>query len=350
MIKTERLSIRRVCADDWRSIQQIWADQARSAYAQYDKPCSLDDLSVSRRIARWACFANGNDHIFYAVCLEDTMIGYVSFNRRETGYEIGYCFHSDYHGKGYARESISALLDIMKEKGAHMIDAGTALNNTPSVKLLMALGFRQIGTEKVSFYKDAEGRDIVFDGGIYEKELCPVKTVCGKSYSVIRLLGHGKGGYSWLAECGGRYYVLKQIHHEPCDYYQFGNKIEAEQNDYRRLTQAGIRIPEMIAVDTENECIIKEYIDGETIFDIVRRNGSAEKYLPQVREMAEQAHRAGLNIDYFPTNFVVQNDLIWYVDYECNDYMDEWSFENWGIKYWSRTPEFEEYLKQRGGL
>jgi hypothetical protein len=25
--------------------------------------------------------------------------------------------------------------------------------------------------------------------------------------------------------------------------------------------------------------------------------------------------------------------------------MDEWSFETWGIKYWSRTPEFEEYLK-----
>ncbi len=171
MIKTERLSIRRVCADDWKSIQRIWADQARSAYAQYDKPSALDDLSVSRRIARWACFTGSSDHIFYAVCLEDTMVGYVSFNRCETGYEIGYCFHSDYHGKGYARESISALLDVMKEKGAHMIEAGTALNNTPSVKLLMALGFRQIGTEKVSFYKDAEGNDIIFDGGIYEKEL-----------------------------------------------------------------------------------------------------------------------------------------------------------------------------------
>ena len=171
MIKTKRLSIRRVCAYDWKSIQRIWADQASSAYAQYDKPSALDDLSVSRRIARWACFTGSSDHIFYAVCLEDTMVGYVSFNRCETGYEIGYCFHSDYHGKDYARESISALLDVMKEKGAHMIEAGTALNNTPSVKLLMALGFRQIGTEKVSFYKDAEDNDIIFDGGIYEKEL-----------------------------------------------------------------------------------------------------------------------------------------------------------------------------------
>ena len=62
--------------------------------------------------------------------------------------------------------------------------------------------------------------------------------------------------------------------------------------------------------------------------------------------MAEKARKAGLNIDYFPTNFVIRDGLIWYVDYECNEYMEEWNFENWGIKYWSRTPEFEEYVKQ----
>ena len=56
---------------------------------------------------------------------------------------------------------------------------------------------------------------------------------------------------------------------------------------------------------------------------------------------------AGLNIDYFPTNFVVSGGQLWYVDYECNDYMDRWSFENWGIRYWSRTPEFLEYLQGR---
>ena len=43
----------------------------------------------------------------------------------------------------------------------------------------------------------------------------------------------------------------------------------------------------------------------------------------------------GINIDYFPTNFVVQDGEIYYIDYECNQYMEEWSFENWGIKYWS---------------
>ena len=168
---------------------------------------------------------------------------------------------------------------------------------------------------------------------------------CEREYRVIRLLGHGKGGYSYLAEADGRHVVLKQIHHEPCDYYTFGNKIEAEKRDYERLLNAGIRIPALIAIDEKEEIIIKEYIAGDTIFDLVRDGGSAGPYLPQVREMAALAKAAGLNIDYFPTNFVVQDGLIWYVDYECNDYMDEWNFENWGIRYWSRTPEFESYLK-----
>lgn len=171
-------------------------------------------------------------------------------------------------------------------------------------------------------------------------------SVNGIEYKIIKLLGKGKGGYSYLAEREGKQVVLKQIHHEPCDYYTFGNKIEAERNDYQRLLNAKIRIPKMLDIDMENERIVKEYINGETIFEMVKNDVSVEAYLPQVREMAQLAKNTGLNIDYFPTNFVVQNDLLYYIDYECNEYMDEWSFENWGIKYWSKTPEFEEYLKQ----
>ena len=35
-----------------------------------------------------------------------------------------------------------------------------------------------------------------------------------------------------------------------------------------------------------------------------------------------------------------------YIDYECINYMDEWNFENWGIKYWSKTTEFIDYMEQ----
>ena len=100
----------------------------------------------------------------------------------------------------------------------------------------------------------------------------------------------------------------------------------------------------MLELDIAQERIVKEYIDGPTIYELVRDGAMKEEYFSQVLEMAAQAQAAGLNIDYFPTNFVVQDELLYYIDYECNSYMEEWSFENWGKKYWSQTPEFLEYV------
>lgn len=155
-------------------------------------------------------------------------------------------------------------------------------------------------------------------------------------YEVIKLLGKGKGGYSYLVENDGKQYVLKQIHHEPCDYYIFGNKIEAERNDYERLRSADIRIPEMYEIDVEQERILKEYIEGPVISELVEFGKMKEIYLEQVREMAMKAYEAGLNIDYYPTNFVVKEDLLYYIDYECNPYNEKWNFENWGKQYWEK--------------
>ena len=59
-------------------------------------------------------------------------------------------------------------MEYIKSLGATKLTAGTAINNTPSVRLLTSLGFKLVRMEKVSFYKDEYGKDIVFDGGIYE--------------------------------------------------------------------------------------------------------------------------------------------------------------------------------------
>lgn len=171
-------------------------------------------------------------------------------------------------------------------------------------------------------------------------------SVNGKQYAVIKLLGKGKGGYSYLALDGDRKVVLKQIHHEPCDYYSFGNKIEAEMNDYKRLRRIGIPMPALIDVDVSQERIVKEYIDGQTVFDMVLNDSLPSYCIEQVRKMCSLLYPANTNIDYFPTNFVLQDGILYYIDYECNDYMSEWNFENWGIRYWSKTPEFMSYVKE----
>lgn len=168
-MRTERLLIRSIQSDDWSSIQRIWEDQKRSEYARFDRPHDTESNAVRQRIEKWASFADSMEHLFFAVCLNEILIGYAAFHMQEDGCETGYCFHSDFHGKGYARESLSALiLYILMLHPGTAITAGTALENLPSVKLLQTLGFRRIGTERVSFYKDADGQDIFFEGGIFK--------------------------------------------------------------------------------------------------------------------------------------------------------------------------------------
>ncbi len=307
-------------------------------------------------------YENGREHLkyrlgseeFYAIELPDSgkVIGNIYCGNRDCATkEVGYIVNKRYRQKGYAAEALSAVIRQTFAEGAHRIYAECDPRNTPSWKLLEKVGMRREAhfRRNIWFHRDENGAPVWKDTLVYamlENEDRRL-VVRGKTYRILRLLGHGKGGYSWLADCDGQRVVVKQIHHEPCDYYAFGNKIEAERRDYERLLKAGIRMPALIAIDEEAEIVVKEYVAGNTAFELVRDGIPMDPYLAQVREMAAQAKAAGLNIDYFPTNFVLRDGLIWYVDYECNDYMEKWSFENWGIRYWFRTPEFLEYLKQQ---
>ena len=170
-------------------------------------------------------------------------------------------------------------------------------------------------------------------------------TINGRSFTVLRLLGKGKGGYSYLVTDGQSEYVLKQIHHEPCSYYQFGDKLASELRDYERLQAIGIPMPRLLDVDREHERILKEYIPGDTIWTYVAQDRMEDGFFWQMEDMCRLLYPTNTNIDYFPTNFVVKDGRLYYVDYECNNYMEEWNFENWGSKYWWKSPEFLQYQK-----
>ena len=164
--------------------------------------------------------------------------------------------------------------------------------------------------------------------------------VNGRDFQVLRLLGKGKGGYSYLVTDGNADYVLKQIHHEPCSYYTFGDKLGSELQDYDRLRQLGIPMPVLLEVDRERERILKTFVPGPTVYDLVLEDAVTDVHIRQMDDLCRLLYPAGINIDYVPTNFVVWQDRLWYVDYECNGYMEQWDFRHWGIAYWSRTSEF----------
>ena len=170
-IKTERLLIRPVEAEDWRDFQAIWEDYSRSPYARLDQPCNTEPEAVQAQIARWAAEEDPARRCL-AVCLGERVIGYlVCFLQEDGSYELGYCFHSAFHRRGYARQSLTAVLEALRGEGVKRVLAGTGMENLPSVGLLRSLGFQLTRTEPVSFYRDAQGAPIYFEGGWFEKQL-----------------------------------------------------------------------------------------------------------------------------------------------------------------------------------
>ena len=147
-------------------MQKIAAGFQKSKYAAYDLPLPTEEQEIK---ALTKVFADTG--LFFAVMLDSIMIGYIAFHVENEKYDLGYCFHSDYHGKGYAYEACAAMMDYMaKERDVKIFTAGTALKNTPSCKLLEKLGFVLIATEMLSFHKDEKGNDITFEGGVFMKE------------------------------------------------------------------------------------------------------------------------------------------------------------------------------------
>ena len=100
-------------------------------------PLPTEDEEIKALIKKFV-----ESNMFFTVFLKESsdMIGYVCFHKDGDTYDLGYCFHSLYHSKGYAYESTKVLIEyFVDEYGATGFTAGTAIDNTPSCRLLEKL-------------------------------------------------------------------------------------------------------------------------------------------------------------------------------------------------------------------
>ena len=171
-------------------------------------------------------------------------------------------------------------------------------------------------------------------------------TTGNKTFEIIKLIAKGKGGYSYLAKSDDAYVIVKQIHYEPCGYFRFeDDKLSSELRDYKTLCDLRIPMPKLQCYDQEKQFLVKEYIPGDTLAKIVADKRIDDSHVTQIFEMCKRLYPAHLNIDYFPTNFVEHHGVLYYVDYECSQYSEEWNFENWGIWFFSNQHGMESFLR-----
>lgn len=152
-LTTERLVLRPFSSDDLDDLYTIHSSPEVVRYLYWDVRSRDEVEEVLRHKSRQTILATEGDRLVLAITaprpdgIRSRVIGEVSLWWRSVEHsqgEIGFVLHPDYHGKGFARESATVVLDLAFRKlGLHRVYGRTDARNTASAALMRRLGMRQ---------------------------------------------------------------------------------------------------------------------------------------------------------------------------------------------------------------
>ena len=157
----------------------------------------------------------------------------------------------------------------------------------------------------------------------------------GSPLEIVQKLERGVGNCTYLVKDDNNHYICKHLIDLPDESPTAKDaRFQTEIDSYERLRETKISIPELLEANSENHYLIKEHIEGELVSDLVSCGAMTTEIFMKAFEFSEDLKAHDINLDYFPSNFVVRKGEIYYIDYEMNAYIDEWDFTHWGIYYW----------------
>ncbi len=132
-------------------------------------------------------------------------------------------------------------------------------------------------------------------------------------------------------------WIAKQMIRAEGEGTDYPDRLQRDIDSYNELTRLGIRMPQLYETDMNSRIMTREFIVGPSLAYYLQSNNMKEEYKDQVMAMSKILRENGLNIDYDPSNFIVRDGMVYYVDYESEPYTEERSFENYGLKLWEEA-------------
>lgn len=142
VLKTERLTLRAPRLEDVKAIALIANDRRIAENtARIPHPYGVDD---ARKFIE--AVNGGNGEVAFAIVFDGDLIGGCGIDPREGGPEIGYWLGAAYWGRGYATETVRALVDYSFGELEHeALVAGARVSNPASRRVLEKCGFQWTG-------------------------------------------------------------------------------------------------------------------------------------------------------------------------------------------------------------
>lgn len=145
-LKTKRLILRNAALKD---AAVMFDYRNHPVCARYQRGQTKDPAGIDKLVAEHQLDTLGTDkNCLIAVADKDSddLIGEIIVMPNEDCFSLGYTFHYAHHRRGYAFEALSALIELLHSRYPDWeFISFTDPENVPSQKLLLKLGYRDMG-------------------------------------------------------------------------------------------------------------------------------------------------------------------------------------------------------------
>lgn len=160
---TDRLYIRPLLLEDEAAVFKYRSDSETNKYQSWI-PKEIEDVEVF--IEKLSDKINVPETWFQFVIFEretDVLIGDIGIHFMDSlnkQVEVGCTLNKEYHGKGYATESLRTIINyLINTLDKHRVIASIDPGNSDSIKLFERLGFRKEAHFVESFFSNGKWQD-----------------------------------------------------------------------------------------------------------------------------------------------------------------------------------------------
>lgn len=156
-LRTDRLLLRPATPRDLEPLHRIFGDPRAMGY--WSTPPHRDLDQTREWLDSMLAIAPGEGEDFI-VEFEGAVIGKAGLYRFP---EVGFIFHPDHWGRGFANEALRWVLDrAFKVHRLDTVKADVDPRNEPSLRLLTRLGFCEVDRKKRTWFVNGQWCDSVF--------------------------------------------------------------------------------------------------------------------------------------------------------------------------------------------
>ena len=134
-------------------------------------------------------------------------------------------------------------------------------------------------------------------------------------------------------------------------------KIDSSKLDYKdqikaiiKLSRTGVKQPKLVAIDKKQGFIVKENINGTSLFDYILDHDFDEQIYRQIFLNAYYARIAGINLDYDLKSWIYSEGVLYYNSLFTEKYKPEFDFTKQKIRLWFMSEELRKYYEKNGVL